>query len=791
MATFNIPTPDATSSETGKVQLAGDIGGTATTPTIPKLIPKTLGSIGIVSHSWAAGSNLSSTGTPQFEQQGIVGRLTGMLGIANENQEHLGIAGSYLARSYNAYGTQFCGWAGVYSFVYPPSNNNINDVSITARSVPASSSAKAWTIIHGINDAAIYGSNTTTINYTQTILAYKNALRAVVSRLRAGALYSSYRNSTGAITWDSSISFGGTGTWSDVVSTGQNTGPAYKSNGSNSGTVTITLPTNFKGGTVAVSFIGQIYAWTLLQGIHNASTTTINIDATHVNDFPASGNYIIKIDNEQMLVTGGQGTAALTVVRGYNSTTAAIHNSLAEVYMVSSHKVDFSGTASNATGSLTLGCQALGGAALGRSFIGLVKRFSFSASDAGKTIIMTTSNIATASGGETYAATQFDSWWIESETPPLISITNVPNIGYVVPYAYLTTTQWNTLNTAITDVDNEFDTYVRIADINTPFYNRTFTVNTSLNNTDVTTTVNITANDPTTFASLGTGWVCSENGEDMLVTANTLVSGSTFSVTLTRGYNSTSKISHSTTRYFSDSSLMSTDNIHPSAFGHAIVADTIFNSFAAMTNLSTYQIAMNNGNITQDNRVIALGLKDNWYMIHHYNVALSQTTTFTLNKLWYFPFYVPQKCILIGAGIVTGSTTAGTSTNVRVGIYDVNVDRYSPGNLIKEFGTSATTALSSAREVTCYQVLNPGWYFLAYVNQGTTAGTVRTMSSLGYTANIPYHLEATGSPTAGASSPFFSDTGSITGALPATAVWQQDNGPIPYPLLHFRAKHYV
>lgn len=786
MARIDIPTPDALSTETGKVQLTGDLGGTATSPKVPELVPNKIGALGIISHSWAAGSALSSTGTPQFEQQGPVGRLSGLMKIANENQEHLGIAGSYLARTYTAFGTQFSGWGGVYSLVYPASNSNVNDVSTTTRSVPALASPKAWAIIHGINDAAIYGGSTTTLNFTQTTLAWKHALRSTISRLRAGALYSSYLNSSGAVTWDSSIAFGGTGTWSDVASVGQNTGPAYKSNTSNGGTVTITLPTNFTGGTVAVSYIGQVYAHSLLQSVINTTVTSISIASANSVDFPASLNYVIQIDNEQMLVTGGQGTATLTVTRAVNGTTATIHNANAEVYMVSGMTVNFTGTASGSTGSLAVQAQGLGGGALGRSFIGLVKRFTMTAADAGKTIICTTASKIT---NDTYTAAQFDSWWIESSDPSPVAVMKLPQISMVLPYAGVSVSQWTSFNQATVDVVAEFDSAVKIADVNAAWSGRVATLRSSM--TAGTTTCSITANDATAWAALGTGFVVTTDGEDMLVTANTLVSGSNFDLTVTRGYNGTTAAAHNTTgRYVSDASWMHTDNIHPNGYGHATVAKVFYDTFAQMTSLNTYQPALSNGNITQDNRLPVLGIKDNWYMVHHNNVALATGLTFTLNKLWYFPFYVPQKCILVGAGIFTGGTTAGTSTNVRVGLYDVNVDRYSPGALIKEFGTSATTALNSAREVACHQVLNPGWYFLAYVNQGTTAGTVRTMTAVGYTANIPYHFESTAA-VATSFSPFFSDTGTISSTLPTTAAWQQDNGPIPFPILHFRAKHYV
>src|SRR5262245_55884313 len=54
-----------------------------------------------------------------------------------------------------------------------------------------------------------------------------------------------------------------------------------------------------------------------------AGQTTITVASAA--GFPTSGNYYIRIDNEVMLVTGGQGTTTWTVSRGQLSTAAATH----------------------------------------------------------------------------------------------------------------------------------------------------------------------------------------------------------------------------------------------------------------------------------------------------------------------------------------------------------------------------------------------------------------------------------------------------------------------------------
>lgn len=72
-------------------------------------------------------------------------------------------------------------------------------------------------------------------------------------------------------------------------------------------------------------------ARTTLNGAINNSTTSIVV--TDGSVFPSLGDFRILIDSELMLVTARSGNT-LTVVRGYESTTAAAHNDTVEVISV-------------------------------------------------------------------------------------------------------------------------------------------------------------------------------------------------------------------------------------------------------------------------------------------------------------------------------------------------------------------------------------------------------------------------------------------------------------------------
>jgi len=68
--------------------------------------------------------------------------------------------------------------------------------------------------------------------------------------------------------------------------------------------------------------VGRGGSTTLSSAITSAQTT---ISVASASGFPTSGTYTVRIDDEDMTVTGGQGTTTWTVTRGVNSTTAAAH----------------------------------------------------------------------------------------------------------------------------------------------------------------------------------------------------------------------------------------------------------------------------------------------------------------------------------------------------------------------------------------------------------------------------------------------------------------------------------
>jgi Tfp pilus assembly protein PilX len=84
----------------------------------------------------------------------------------------------------------------------------------------------------------------------------------------------------------------------------------------------VTTAFNLTPATSYTCRVGRGASSTLAAAISSSQTT---ITVSSASGFPTSGTFRIRIDDEDMTVTGGQGTTTWTVTRGVNSTTAASH----------------------------------------------------------------------------------------------------------------------------------------------------------------------------------------------------------------------------------------------------------------------------------------------------------------------------------------------------------------------------------------------------------------------------------------------------------------------------------
>ena len=101
-------------------------------------------------------------------------------------------------------------------------------------------------------------------------------------------------------------------------------------------TATAIVGGTLKGGTFAAltgddSSYYQVNPKTTTTTASMNNTTVTTLHVASAAGFPASGNYYVRIGNEVMQVTGGQGTTTWTVLRGQLGTAAASHPSGATV----------------------------------------------------------------------------------------------------------------------------------------------------------------------------------------------------------------------------------------------------------------------------------------------------------------------------------------------------------------------------------------------------------------------------------------------------------------------------
>lgn len=733
----------------------------------------------VIGHSWTAGTNgvVGQNGV----RGNIVGHLLGLLGMDSENVLHLGTNGATLTgNDPNAHdtawlqGITWSGWPAVLQGVVPPAARAMMYAGTTALTNDVGD--RAFLCVAGVNDP----NGDQTFWPTLGVTAWKNALRTVISRAMAGQVYTVIQSGSSGGTGTLGVTFGGTvakttGFGTNLAQTNSNSGAGVIRSTANNDKLTLTIPSDFAGGTIAVCFIGTAAGGTTL-GAAITSTTATSITLSAVGSLPTSGTVVIKIDSEEMLVTAGLGTTTLTVTRGVNGTTAATHSNGATVTTASdTYGVTVGGTASGASGTITLSGQGCNNCQ-----VPVVKRFTtLTAADAGKTLTFTVAGIVS---GDTSATIDFDSWWIEAAVPPPVLICNIPRYLYSSHTASEITNNWAPTNTATTSVVGEFGANVQVVDIDSLYYATTGTVHTTILSGDATISVDAQgARFPVAVGSR-----IRIDTEDLFVTA---VSGSgPYTLTVTRGVNGTAAAGHSVGAWVSDATLMYTDNLHPNGFGASRIARKIVSTLlTALPSMGPDTSAITSTRYNQQRNFPSMGIPDASYVTcvaNAYNaVAPSQNQTYA------HPIYVPERCIVTACGL--NVTTGQASTTARLGIYAQDGTGGRPGSLIADFGAVATTAAQWNEITGLWLLLEPGYYWLAAVTQGgTTQPTCSCLSGVTYPALSFFFGGNPGS--AGVNG--IQGTGGISGALPdpwGSTYGNSTFGQVPRVAIKVRAHHYA
>jgi hypothetical protein len=739
-----------------------------------------INSLTIIGHSWTAGGN-TTLNVPQFNMQNMIPRLMGLLNVNNENVTHLGTGASYLTKTVAAFGGRNTGWGGVWQFVIPYSNQNVNDQSTGSITLP-NPQPSSFVMVHGVNDISIMGYDTSTVNMNQIRTAYKNAVRSVISRARAGTLYSSYyaSGSAASVTWDSTITQSG---FTSTAQTTSNTGVAVYRSSTNASTVTFTIPSNFTGGTIAMCFLGNKQAWTNINTNMNNTDVSTVVALTAFANTPyqnfANGDVVAwysgGVDSgERGLITAGGGTNSVTITRGFNGTAKTTHAINDEMTTASSISVNFSTNGSNSTitGNLPLGTIGVPGQtnAYGQERVPVVKRFVCTAADAGKTITATVSAVASDT-----ATVDFDSAWIEAFDPQPFVLANLPRYAYGAQQ-YVTEAQMTTWNSDVASVVAEFDASVQIADIDTVIHDRGGTLNTSITATqgtfgDANPTFTITAVNPTVFATLPQNSTLAIEGERLKAGTITNNNNGTFTLSnCTRGTDGTTAGTHASAKIISDGSFFTSDCLHLNAYGMNVAAKYLWYGFQSYQQQSPYSLSTGNGNSSDDRQRPQLGLAQNSYLAPA--VTNLANTLIAFNTQTFMPIYIPQTCIIVQAGVIV-TATGVTASTCRFGLYDLDAGRRGTFNLIHDFGTVSTVGTGFIA-VNTYKMVKPGWYYVSSCEQGSgTASTKRcatgTAAGVGVAGYAGPPIASTTTPTGTTWVPTNGFTqASVTGAFAAS-----------------------
>jgi hypothetical protein len=160
----------------------------------------------------------------------------------------------------------------------------------------------------------------------------------------------------------------------------------------------------------------------------------------------------------------------------------------------------------------------------------------------------------------------------------------------------------------------------------------------------------------------------------------------------------------------------------------------------------------------------------------YYKTAMTANNASTISnqRTYYEPIYISATTSIDRLAIQTASTFSGNAT-VRLGIY--NETNGLPSTLLLDAGTVAPNAASTNYEITISQSLSPGFYFVAFCQQGTAPTAANYTGTSASAANINFYMIGLSS-IGGNSIVGFQQT-SVTGAF-ANAVSPSVVAALPY-----------
>ena len=187
-----------------------------------------------------------------------------------------------------------------------------------------------------------------------------------------------------------------------------------------------------------------------------------------------------------------------------------------------------------------------------------------------------------------------------------------------------------------------------------------------------------------------------------------------------------------------DATMFFTDNLHPTELGAARIVDAIRDAIRRLTPTSTSATANMNPSAPRAGGSLRPRISGQWYtMDHHLTAAVLSTTLLASGVLWAMPIWVTQGREF-WQRLAMHSTTSGTASTIRWGLYDdVGWTGY-PRELVNEATSGGVFSVSTGTGVKTNPttgsagginwVLDPGLYWLAVM--GVTPGATQQLSVL-------------------------------------------------------------
>lgn len=691
-----------------------------------------------------------------------------------------GLSGAQLCSPADGSGTDAAGIGAILKAHYP---NAWYQPRSGSQAFPTRPVGRAmgglWVLHYGINEVLRNASGTSTLAAN----TYANHLRVALARIRAAMVYDSRAASVAYSGFGTTVTSGDSGHGYAVC-----TGPSWRKSTTNGNTVTITLPTDFRGGTVTVVLVAPTNTKCYLNGAHNNSTTTISLKGSILSDAGykalTAGDQIL-VDSERITLgsTADGGVTWTGCTRAAGGTTAASHSDGAVVTLpTTTGNVAWSGTATGATGTTYVAGQGYacdgvysGGGTAFKTPGFVQKRFVLTAADAGKTIIATVAGLV----GNEFVG--FDHWSIEDADPPQILVVNHADMGGTIAAggSLFTGANATAINDAATTVQAEFDANVAVVDVASDMRNRFYaTVQTQISS-GATTTLHVTPLSAS-LNEIGVGSQLRVLGaagiEKMLVTAITKTSDTDWSLTVTRNADGAgAQTTIAVGKPVMDSVWLAPDWIHLSDHGSNLYAKACLEVLVGLTR--TYAQAVNTGSLlvrhprmrNRADRIIT-------------PAATRTTLALTLNQMLWVRHEIPEHYNL--EKIFVQVTTGGSAGSIIRAAVAAD-GKGAPGSLIAEMTQVATTATGrkECTEPSSGAVpLVPGFYWFGIVAQ-VAAPTVRAVTHANALwAALNYDWDAYVDGTGVLALAHIAET-TVSGAVPSargTLAW---NGPASTPII--------